>query len=145
MYIFGYKILQPCIYKYMDMLDIFQRLPPPPMMRNKHITTDMKANHPLNQSTHSELAFQPISLTPGPWGLCFTVILVPHYLNIFAYIATTLPSQKPAAHRMLALPLSQNTEIRGWRKLLKMIQYQTWDKWKIISLFGNPLKQGSIC
>lgn len=101
------KILQTCIYKYMDMLDIFQRLQPPPMMRNKHMTTDMKANPLLDQSTRSELAFQPISLTPGPRGLCFTVIFVPHYLNIFAYIATPLPTREPAAHRMLALSLSK--------------------------------------
>lgn len=141
--------MQPCIYKYMDMLDIFQRLPPPPMMRNKHMTTDMKANHPLNQSTHSELDFQPISLTPGPWGLCFTVILVPRYLNIFAYIATPLPTQNPAAHRMLALSLSQKTEIEVEENYLRWFNIKHGVMKKIlcfiISLFGNPLKQGSIC
>lgn len=58
----------------------------------EHMTTDMKTNHALDQTTHSELAFQPISWTPGPLGLCFTVILMHHYLNIFAYIDYTEPS-----------------------------------------------------
>lgn len=49
----------------MNMLDLFQWLPPPPHDK-EHMTTDMKTNHALDQTTHSKLAFQPISLTPGP-------------------------------------------------------------------------------
>lgn len=58
-----------------------------PLMSNKHMTTN-KVDRPLDQSTRLKLAFQPISLTSEPLGLCFTVISMPRYLNIFAYIET---------------------------------------------------------
>lgn len=76
---------QTRIHKHVD--QIYASVYHLPPSSNKHRTTN-KGDRPLAQSTCSKLAVQPISLTPEPFGLCFTVISMPRYLNIFAYIET---------------------------------------------------------